>query len=127
MSVINISMSAAGASAATAIPMSRINWNGTYASLLVNFSGQGAAGGTGGAGVATVQVSNDANANPSLTPTQQASARWNDLSCLADLEADASDRLDAPVAFVRLFVGTLTSGTITLQIGLPDDSSPANP
>lgn len=115
MSVITLSLAAGQTvSAPVAIPMSRENWIGEMGiSCLLNFP-------AGSAGTLTLQVSNDPNASPSATPS---TARWNNHDVIAALTANKNDSIVFPVAFVRL-TGTVSSGTVYLDIGVPDSSNP---
>ena len=114
-------------SASIAIPMAYQGWTGMGISCLVNFSGQGGASGAGGTaavGTVTLQASSDPSAGPSNPLTQQATARWNNHDILVNLTADKNDSIVYPLPFVRL-VGTVSSGTVTCDIGWADNSNPA--
>ena len=122
MAVINLSVSALGVGPTVPLPMKNQNFVGGGMSALVNFSGQGAAGGTAATGTVTLQVSNDANANPGLPPATQALARWNNHDTLVSLTADKNSSIIYPIAYARLVATTAIggSGTVTAQIGIPD-------
>ena len=122
MAVITFSISSGpGVTPAQSLPMKAQNFNGMGASALVNFSGQGVvAGFTAATGTVTLQVSNDPNANPAGTPAQQALARWNNHDMLKNLTTDANNSIIYPCAYVRLVATTAISGTVTAQIGIPD-------
>ena len=93
-------------------------------SCLVNFSGPGVgAGGTPAVGIVTVQVSNDPNANSNV-PALAAAARWNNHDILVGLTTDKNDSIAFAIAYVRLS-GTIASGVVTLQVGVPDTSNPS--
>ncbi len=47
-------------------------------------------------------------------------ARWNNHDTLVSLTQDANDTIIAPIYAVRLNCSSYSSGTITLQIGYPD-------
>ncbi len=104
--------SAAGPSAPLKLPMGAQDWS-RYGgiSLLVNFSGAG----TPGVGNVDVQVSNDP-----LAFNDPPHARWNNHDTLVSLTQDANDTIIAPIYAVRLNCSSYSSGTITLQIGYPD-------
>jgi len=116
---------AAGSTASNVVrlPTSFQTWNGTGIACLLNFSGQGAAGGTAAAGNVTLQVSLDPNANPSNTPAVLATARWNNHDTLASITADKNSSIVYQCAYVRL-VGTVTAGVVTCDLGYPDSGNP---
>ena len=111
-----------GPGTAVALPMKAQNFTGMGMSILVNFSGVAGGGGTAATGTVTLQVSNDPNANPNggLTAAQLATARWNNHDTLVSLTKDANSSIIYPVAYARLYANTAISGTVTAQIGIPD-------
>lgn len=128
MAVMNVSVSALGASGVISLPMGIANWAGLGGSgiaFLVNFSGAGVGIGLNpAAGTVTVQVSNDVNANPNQTAATQALARWNNHDTLKSLTTDQNSSVVFPIAYARLYCTAYTSGTITLQVSWVDSSGP---
>ena len=105
--------------------LKRQNWEGMGVGLIVNFSGAysattGAPSGAAAVATATVLVTNDPNVN-STQPGVQASTKWIKHPVLNGLTADLSSSIAYPVLAVCLAVTSYTSGTVTLQIGVPDD------
>ena len=123
MAVFPLSVSSGpGPGTAVALPMKAQNWTAIGASILVNFSGVAGGGGTAATGTVTLQVSNDPNANPNggLPAATLASARWNNHDTLKNLTTDQNSSIIYPIAYVRLYANTAISGTVTAQIGIPD-------
>ena len=124
VSVLSLTNCPAGtATAAVPLPMKAQNFNGMGASILVNFSGVAGSGTSPATGTVSVQVSNDPNANPSgpsLSPSQIASARWNNHDTLKLLTTDQNSSIIYPIAYVRLYANAPVSGTVSAFIGIPD-------
>lgn len=110
MAVQRVSLSAVGVSAPIPLPMKGYIYAGSGVSLLLNFSGGGPA-----VANATVEVSSDPNAI-----NAPASAKWNAHDTLAGKSADANSSIVYPLAAVRLRLTTWSSGTVSLDVGLPD-------
>lgn len=109
-----LQLSAVGFSPSIALPMKTQIYAGEAGySLLVNFT-------TGASATATVQVSNDPNANPNNTIAVQNTARWNNHDILQNLTASTNSSIVFPVYAVRLSVSAWTSGTVSLDIGALD-------
>ena len=93
--------------------------------LIVNFTGPtntstGAQLQASAVATATVQVTNDPSALSSV-PSIQVTARWISHPTLQGLTNDLSSSIAYPVLAVRLNLTSYTSGTVQLQIGVPDD------
>lgn len=129
MATLVLSLPATGAlqiGPTVSVPTNFWSLASTGFSCLLNFSGQGVAGGTAAVGTVTLQVSNDPNANPNLNnATANANARWNNHDILVSLTADRNDSIIYPCRYLRL-VGTVMSGTVYCFITYPDTSNPAN-
>jgi hypothetical protein len=114
MALQSVSLSGNGTTASIAMPMKNYLFTGQEGmSLLVNFS-------SGASATATVQVSNDPNANPQNPIATQNLARWNNHDTLNNLTGSKNSSVVFPVYAVRLQVSGYSSGTISLDLGLPD-------
>lgn len=129
MATLVLSLPATGAfqiGPTVSVPTNFWSLAASYISCLLNFSGQAAAGGTPAVGTATLQISNDPNANPNLNnATANANARWNNHDILVSQTGDKNDSIVVPCRYVRL-VGTVMSGTVYCFVTYPDTSNPAN-
>ena len=108
------------------LPAAFQNWTGQGMACLLNFSGQGAASSASspaGVGNVTLQVSGDPNANPTGAYSAQQTARWNNHDTLVNLSADKNSSIVYQCQYARL-VGTVSSGTVTCDIGYADTSTP---
>ena len=124
MPAYTLSQSALGPTVACPIYLKRQNWEGMGVGLIVNFTGPtnvttGQPANAIAVATATVQVTNDPNALGN--PTQQAIARWISHPTMQGLTNDLSSSIAYPVLAVRLNLTSYTSGTVQLQIGVPDD------
>jgi hypothetical protein len=120
-----VSQSSLGCTVAIPIYLKRQNWEGMGVGLIVNFTGPtntatGAQMQASAVATATVQVTNDPNALSSI-PSVQTTARWIAHPVLNGLTNDLSSSIAYPVLAVRLNITSYTSGTVMLQVGVPDD------
>lgn len=114
MSVLVFSASAVGPTPPQRLEMKAQNWSALGVSALLNFSGGGPA-----VGNVTVQISND----PSVMDNSLAvvaAARWNNHDLLTNVTGDKNSSIVFPVAYVRLLVNSLASGTVKFFVGIPD-------
>ena len=126
MPAYTLSQSSVGVTTAYPIYLKRQNWEGMGVGLIVNFTGPtntatGLPSGTAAVATATVQVTNDPNALSAI-PSVQSTARWISHPVLQNITGDLSSSIAYPVLAVRLAITSYTSGTVMLQIGVPDDS-----
>lgn len=125
MPAYTLSQSSLGSTTGYQIYLKRQNWEGMGVGLIVNFTGPtntatGQPAGAAAVATASVQVTNDPNAFSSI-PSVQATARWINHPTLTGLTSDLSGSIAYPVLGVRLNVTSYTSGSVMLQIGVPDD------
>ena len=125
MPAYTLSQASLGTTQAYPIYLKRQNWEGMGVGLIVNFTGPtntstGAQLQASAVATATVQVTNDPNALSSV-PSIQVTARWISHPTLQGLTNDLSSSIAYPVLAVRLNLTSYTSGTVQLQIGVPDD------
>lgn len=112
MAVNNMVLSAIGNSTPFSLPMKGYAFAGQAGySALVNFS-------SGANLTATVQVSNDP-----VALSSPSTARWNNHDTLNGLTGSKNSSIVFPIYAVRLVVTAYTSGTVSLDLGLPDYTS----